>query len=200
MDQQAFPVWVEQPLDTPLSRQAGAPTDAPVAPSTSAELMGSNVHSPNWRRTEDGWIVFKAVPDSGAQVSVASAELAPGFQIKPNAASREGRGFISASKHAIPCVGELDLPTQSPEGHWTRQRWQVTPEGKLAKPLMSIGCECDQDQVVVFHKKGGAIVNQQNGAIRRFPRLENGSYEIEMYLPPQSLIESTQPGFTRPGR
>ena len=76
----------------------------------------------------------------------------------------------------------------------------MTPEGKLAKPLMSIGCECDQDQVVIFHKKGGAIVNQQNGAIRRFPRLENGSYEIEIYLPPNSLIESTQPGFTRPGR
>ena len=71
---------------------------------------------------------------------------------------------------------------QSPEGHWTRQRWQMTPAGKVARPLLSIGEECDRGNVVVFSGTGGAIVNQTTGAMRKFPRLASGAYSIEMWL------------------
>ena len=143
---------------------------------------------------------MKAVPDSGAQVSVAGAEIAPGFEPRSTPASRAGRGFISASKHKIPSLGELELPTQSTEGHWARQRWQIAPEGSLSKPLLSIGEKCDRGQVVAFSKQGGAVINLINGSVRRFPRLANGTYEMELWIPPASLLEKTQPGFTRQGR
>ena len=123
-------------------------------------------------------------------MSVTAADMASGYAIRPNAASKAGRGFQSASKHSIPCVGELDVPMQSPEGHSTRQKWQVAPEGKVARPLLSIGEECDRGNIVVFSKTGGAIMGQNNGAMRKFPRLPSGAYEIEMWLPPIELVQA----------
>ena len=148
---------------------------------------------------ENGWTVVKAVPDTGAQVSVAGAEIATGYKTRPTAASKAGKGFISASKHTIPSLGEVDLPAQSLEGVWSRQRWQIAPEGTLSKPLLSIGEECDRDQFVVFSAKGGAVVNQSTGMVRKFPRLQNGTYEMEMWIPPIDAIERVAPGFTRQG-
>ena len=151
---------------------------------------------------QDGWTLVKAVPDTGAQVSVTPSDMAEtGHEIKPTEASKAGRGFTSASKHKIPNLGELDVPMQSPEGHWTRQRWQVAPKGKLTRPLMSIGEECDNDSFVIFGKGGGAIVDQTSGTIRKFPRLANGAYEIQMWLPPPSLVAErlAAAGFTRQG-
>ena len=141
----------------------------------------------------------RCVPDTGAQVSVTTEDMVNGFPLLANLASKEGRGFTSASKHTIPCVGEYDLPTQSPEGVWTRQRWQVAPEGTVARPLLSIGEECDSERFVLFGKNGGAIIDQQSGAVRKFPRLANGAYEIEMWIPPADLVETVKPGFTRRG-
>ena len=182
-----MPILVEQPLDVPLA-----------VPSSGNEA--SEVHNISWRTIKDGWTYIKAVPDTGAQVSVADEDLAPGYALKETPASRAGRGFVSASKHTIPSKGEYDVPTQSPEGHWTRQRWQIAPSGSLAKPLFSIGEECDKDCYVVFSKRGGAIINEHTGAIRKFPRLANGTYEITMRLPPASIITSASQGFPRPGR
>ena len=79
---------------------------------------------------------------------------------------------------------------QSPEGHWTKQQWQVAPEGTVARPLLSIGEECDRGNIVVFSKKGGAIVGQETGAMRKFPRLPSGAYEIEMWMPPVDLVKA----------
>ena len=143
---------------------------------------------------------MKAVPDTGAQVSVADANLAPGYALKETAASKAGRGFVSASKHTIPSLGEFDVPVMSAEGHWTRQRWQIAPPGAIQKPLMSIGEECDKHNIVVFSNRGGAIINTDSGALRKFPRLDDGTYEITMTLPPASLAENTQPGFLGQGR
>ena len=123
----------------------------------------------------------------------APAEMASGYAIRPNAASKAGHGFKSASKHSIPCIGELVVPMQSPEGHWTKQVWQMTPEGKVTRPLLSIGEECDRGNIVVFSKSGGAIVGQSTGAMRKFPRLPSGAYEIEMWLPPVALCEARLP-------
>ena len=149
-----------------------------------------------WRNEHAGGIVVKAVPDTGAQVSVTPADMAKGHKIMPTQASKEGRGFTSASKTKIENLGQLDVPMMSREGLWTRQRWQVAPEGKLARPLLSIGEECDKDQYVVFGKHGGAIIAEDGQAIRSFPRLENGVYEIEMWLPSAETLSQAQ-GFHR---
>ena len=55
-------------------------------------------------------------------------------------------------------------------------------------------------QASVFSKQGGAVINQMSGAIRRFPRLSNGTYEMELWIPPADILEKALPGFTRQGR
>ena len=169
------PIFVEQPLSIPLDADEGA----------SPEML-----SVAWKREQEGWTCFRAVPDTGAQVSVGPADMAQGYAIRETPASRSGRGFTSASKHSIPNIGELAVPMQSPEGHWTAQRWQMAPEGSVARPLLSIGEECDSGNIVMFGPKGGTIYNQHNHTARHFPRLENGAYEIEMWLPPKSLVDN----------
>ena len=86
-----------------------------------------------------------------------------------------------ASGETVPHQGELRLPTLSNEGIWTEQCCEVAP---ITRPLMSIGEECDKNQIVVFGARGGVMVNLQTQAVRRFPRQPNGVYEIEMWIPP----------------
>ena len=101
-----------------------------------------------------------------------------------------GRGFVSATAHEVPNEGEQCLPTQSSEGVWTQQRWQLA---EVTKPLLSIGEECDKNQYVVFGRSGGIIYSVETGECRKFPRV-NGSYEVEMWIPPPPSS-----GFTRQG-
>ena len=89
------------------------------------------------------------------------------------------------------------MPLQSSEGLWCTHKFQCTPKGSLAKPLFSIGQECDNESFVVFSRHGGAIINERTKQMRRFPRLPNGAYEIEMWLPPLKLVEEA--GFRRQG-
>ena len=142
---------------------------------------------------------MNAVPDTGAVVSVTTSDMFPGYSTQENAASRYGRGFVSASKHSIPCVGEVSVPAQSCEGVWSKRKWQLAPPGKVAKPLLSIGTECDDNNVVLFGKAGGAIFNLDGQGVRRFTRLSNGAYEVQMRIPPAALTEQLCPGFTRQG-
>ena len=69
-----------------------------------------------------------------------------------------------------------------------------------SKPLFSIGEERDKDCYVVFSKRGGAIINEHTGAVRKFPRLANGTYEMTMRLPPASIALSANQGFPGQGR
>ena len=66
----------------------------------------------------------------------------------------------------------------------------MAPAGKITRPLLSIGEECDKGNIVVFSKTGGAIIAENTGALRKFPRLQSGAYEIEMWIPPVDLIEA----------
>ena len=134
----------------------------------------------SYRRQEQGWTCIKAVPDTGAHASVAPSEMAPNYQVKPSAGSLSGQEFVSAAGTPIPNQGQQTLPMQSAEGVWTNQRWQIAP---VTRPLLSIGEECDQNNMVVFGRSGGAILNLESGSVRRFPRVR-GSYEMELWIPP----------------
>ena len=181
-----YPMFVNMPLDQPQ----GGDGDG----TGSGEL-----NTVKWKHEEAGWTLLKAVPDSGATVSVGPVDMADKYEVKETPASKSGKGFTSASKHSIPNVGEMDLPIQSPEGLWNRHRFQCTPKGSVARPLFSIGQECDAGHLVVFGSNGGAIVNKESGAVRRFPRLESGAYEIDLWVPPHDLIERAKQemGFPR---
>ena len=71
----------------------------------------------------------------------------------------------------------------------------------MPRPLLSIGGECDDGNLVVFSKHGGAIIDENTGAIRRFSRLASGAYEICMWLPPKQDVDAAMAQvFPRQGR
>ena len=53
------------------------------------------------------------------------------------------------------------------------------------------------NKVVMFGRGGGAILNLEDGTIRRFPRVR-GAYEMEMWIPPPPAHAADQ-GFPRQG-
>ena len=103
---------------------------------------------------------------------------------------------VSTAK-AIP----RELLDQSPlflkKGGTPVERWDDDRLEWLGENLYE-GQECDNESFVVFSRHGGAIVNERTRQMRRFPRLPNGAYEIEMWLPPVKLVEEA--GFPRQGR
>ena len=171
-----------KPLDEPLEDEEG---DAP-------ELLRV------WKHEQAGWTCVKTVPDTGAEASVCPAEMASGYTVQETRASREGREFTSASGDPLKNLGELRVPMQPDEGHWSGQRWQVA-EG-LTRPLLSVTQECDQGNIVVFGPSGGAILAIDGSSVRHFQRV-GGTYELEMWLPPADLMRkiASSSGFPRPG-
>ena len=147
-----------------------------------------------------GWTRIKAVPDTGAVMNVAPSSMAPEFVVQPSEGSKRGQEFVAASGTCIPNEGEQHLMMQSPEGVWSRRRWQVA---EVTRPLMSVGEECDNGSLVIFGKRGGIIMNMDTKEMQRFPRV-NGSYEMEMWLPPLAEVQAAEAnmrtsGFTGPG-
>ena len=127
----------------------------------------------------NGWVLTKVVPDTGAHKSVAPSAMCPAYEVEPSRGSLEGREFVTASGDTIPNLGRKLLPTQSNEGVWTFQEWEIAD---VTRPLLSITEECDKDQLVIFGKGGGAIIHLKKGTVRRFPR-KQGSYEMDMWVP-----------------
>ena len=57
----------------------------------------------------NGWTRIRAVPDSGAIESVASNDMAPGYQVVAGPRSRKGQKYVSASGDEIANEGEQPL-------------------------------------------------------------------------------------------
>ena len=62
-----------------------------------------------------------------------------------------------------------------------------------------MGEECDKEQFVIFGRRGGVVVDTANNSMRKFPRLENGAYEMEMWVPPVQILQGNTEGFTQQG-
>ena len=147
----------------------------------------------------NGWTRVTAVPDTGAVMSVAPGSMAPKYAVTPSAGSRCGQEF-TASNHTLANEGEQHLPMLSPEGVWSKRRWQVAA---VSRPLLSVGEECDSGRVVVFGKRGGYVLNMVSQEMQWFPR-KQGGYEMEMWIPPASEVEAARAatrssGFPWPG-
>lgn len=159
-----------------------------VAPA--AELMPVGAKP---QTAPNGFRKMRATVDSGATMSTGSRGMAPGYEVKPSAMSRAGQRFVTADDTEVANEGEVLLPTFSNELVRTNQRWQIAD---IAKPLLSVGEECDSNQWVVFTKRFGFIHSLSTGATRYFEREEDGSFGIDMWVPPP--VPPSEPGL--PGR
>ena len=90
-----------------------------------------------------------------------------------------------ASAEEVANEGEQVLPTLSNEGVATEQKWQIA---EIARPLCSVGEECDKEQLVVFGKTGGMCINLLDNTCRYFPRTPSGAYEMDMWFPTPELL------------
>ena len=96
--------------------------------------------------------------------------------------------------------GEQVLPTYSDNGVRGEKVIQVAD---VHKTLFSVGEECDQNQWVIFTRRGGVIYSLETGAARPFGRQADGQYVHSIWLPPPGSEESRLvqgPGFARHGR
>ena len=78
-----FPIFVDKPLSEPV--------DGTAKP----EIL--NVAG-DWKRIEDGWTVIRACPDTGAQVSVGTSEMASGY---PAECCQQGRPRLQVGLEAF---------------------------------------------------------------------------------------------------
>ena len=140
------------------------------------------------RDGRDGWTRVAAVPDTGAAMSVAPGSMAPTYEVTSSVGSRCGQEFTTASNHNLPNEGEQHLPMLSPEGVWTKPRWQIAA---VTRPLLSVGEECDSGRVVMFGKRGGYVLNTVTKEMQWFPR-KQGGYEMEMWLPPAEEVNAAR--------
>ena len=95
--------------------------------------------------------------------------------------SKRGMKYTAANSGEIPNEGEQVLPTYSLEGCYAVRRLQ---QAEVAKPLFSVGEECDQSRLVLFGQTGGAILHLDTEEVEWFPRTETGSYEMTIWVPP----------------
>ena len=151
------------------------------------------------KRDAEGWTCLRAVADTGAERSAISRQACPDREVLPSESSKQGRNFSGADGSEIINEGEQFLPTVSPEGVWTVQRWNVA---ETSRPLLAITEECDKGQIAVFGSGGGVLFNLKTHAIRHLPRV-NGTYEAEMWVPSKAMevaaASGASAGFTRRG-
>ena len=101
----------------------------------------------------------------------------------PSKSSKEGRNFIGADGSPIENEGEQYLPTCSPEGVWTLQRWSTAD---TTRTLLAISEECDKGNLAVFGSSGGALINLETREVRYLPRV-GGTYEAEIWVPSREM-------------
>ena len=153
-----------------------------------AKALHPVVHT---KQGEQGWVNITAVMDSGASESVAPPTMCPHYDIVPSEGSKIGQEYLSASNTVIPNLGEQVLDVMLDDGRETQVKYQIAD---VSRPLNSITEICDAGgdlgQVVVFGRKGGAVVNLATGNSTPFARQE-GVYVMSTWVKPK--------GFTGPG-
>ena len=113
--------------------------------------------------------------------------------------SKMGLCFTTANGGEVPNEGQQVLPTFSENLVRTNQRWQIAD---TAKPLLSVGEECDVGQWCVFTATGGFIYNPETQAVRYIQRnaSTNYVYEMCMWVPPAPKTVANAQGFPGQGR
>ena len=143
------------------------------------------------KQGEQGWVNITAVMDSGASESVAPPSMCPHYEVVPSEGSKCGQEYVSASNDVIPNLGEQVLDVMLDDGRETQVKYQIA---EVSRPLNSITEICDAGgelgQIVVFGRRGGAVVNLSTGNSTPFARQE-GVYVMSTWVKPK--------GFTRPG-
>ena len=148
-----------------------------------------------YKTEHEGWTKVRVIPDSGAIESVAPSGMAPLYEVQPSEGSMRGQKYVTASGDEIDNEGQQTIPSVGEDGRVVRHTWQMAP---VTRPLQSVGELCDDGNRVVFGRSGGMVENLHSGAVTYFTR-EQGTYLLDLWIPPASEGKSLLQGFPRRG-
>ena len=128
-------------------------------------------------------IDIDVVLDSGCSDHVMNVELdAPGYEIRPSAASREGRGYIVGNGERVPNDGEaaLNLTVLGDNGAPV-DFVSVFQSAGVTKPLMSVAKICQNGHTCQFTGDQALVVDANGETVCKF-KAQNGIYVGRMRL------------------
>ena len=137
--------------------------------------------------------------DSGAESSVAPPDFF-GTAVVGSPMSSVGAGWVAANGPKIPALGQTEVEFEDANSRDRVLRFEVAD---VQDPLISTADVCDAGNLVIFHKKGGAIYNLASQTRTPFER-HGGRYELAMTLPPgqeekgSSGVDGQAASFRRP--
>ena len=133
---------------------------------------------------EEVWedVEFEVALDSGCTDHIAAEVDTPGYELEDSPGSRAGQAFIIGDGGRLPNKGQkrLRLETTGENKNTIDSIFQIA---RVARPLMSVGRICDNDNEITF-KKTVAIVREEatGDEICRFHRPDGGLYVAKLML------------------
>ena len=151
-----------------------APVFDPEEGADAAEVLGVS----DYATLHGEWVRISSVMDSGACAPVAPLGMLPGYPVRENAASKQGKTYSAASGHAIKRHGEQHLKALTDNGVATEILFQLAD---VECPLVSISAVCDKGNRVIVGRSGGVILNLATGAEVPFER-RGGVYALGLWV------------------
>ena len=110
--------------------------------------------------------------------SVAPTSTVASIPIKESKGSLNGQTYFSADGSRIPNKGEKAFSAWTNDGHQIGQTFQMAD---VTRPLCSVGRMTDQNNMVIFGRKGGYILNLIDKSAIFFPR-NQGVYTLQTWV------------------
>lgn len=136
------------------------------------------------------WTKHEAAVDSGAADSVAPVGVFSQFKLRPSKLSMQGKGYISATRHKVPNLGERGVEFTTEEG---RQKKIMFQEADIGKILVSVDKLAACGNSVHLTRNNPHIRNEKTGEITKLKR-KRGQFILEMW------VKNPEPDFHRQGK
>ena len=156
-------------------------------------IMGEQL--PELMISEEVWedVEFEVALDSGCTDHIAAEVDTPGYELEESPGSRAGQAVIIGDGGRLPNKGQkrLRLETMDEKKNMIDSVFQIA---RVARPLMSVGRICDNDNEILF-KKTVAVVREESSGdeICRFHRPDGGLYVAKL-----KFKKPRTPPFQRP--
>ena len=128
--------------------------------------------------TVEKWTRHEAAVDSGEADNVSPLDMFPQFELKPSRLSMQGKGYISATKHKVPNVGERAVEFKTEEGKSKKIKFQEADVGKI---LVSVDKLAECGNSVHLTKKNPHIINEKSGEVTKLRR-KRGQFILDMWV------------------
>jgi hypothetical protein len=150
-------------------------------PMWSEDLMDDGTAMPMQSTWSD--IEIDVILDSGCSDHVMNVELdAPGYQIRPSAASRKGVGFIVGNGERVANEGESVVNLSATDERGKPMNFSsIFQSAKVTKPLMSVSKICSNGYRCNFTDQQAVIQDKQGRQVCTFQK-NNGLYTSRLKL------------------